>query len=262
MTGRFFAFVCVLVFALALVFFVVLTSVLGDRSGGKDREPIHQDLTTAFGSEDAKVVVVAYMPIAQECVASTVRTLRQLGGMYPEHLFIALVDMEAEGYPKNITFRGCPVSDTAGIRKLLGEAPKGEKEEKPKASADTASRSGSDVLKDAMAALDKEPAKTAEQLAAEDENRTPKSFCAVISINGDYHFSFSGDADGGKKDVIFSGPHGTLYTSEDLKRAVEDTIIRKYGALPKPRIPWVQVPDALEGRKPVPLRPPPGSPAP
>lgn len=251
-----------LVFVAALGCSVVFISILGVQSPDPNAphpEPAHTDLSTTFGSENAKVVAIAFIPVGQECVHATVQALRQLSGMYPEQLFVGLADMEAVSPAAGLTFRGHELSDTPAILKEIGESPPPDLDNVP--SAETMDEPPADdtdpdaALKGVFAELERNPPKTSEQMLAEERNAEPEGFCALISINGRSRFELPTGHPGEAREVYLSGPHGTLYTAEDIRAAVETTIERQYGTLPAPRMPWAGVQDVMAGREPVPLRP-------
>jgi len=214
-------------------------------------QPSTKDRSAALGSEGARVVVVAFIPVEQDCVAGTVKALRQLVAMYPEELFVALRDleaMEAGGQPhRNITFRGIDPANASELRKILGlpaMETDGQKD---------ASESGDHLTMENL--LDVMDAQEKDSSADTDDTTGIASYCASITINGE--MSYNEPAADGKeaRAVIFSGPHGNLYTAADLKAAVEAHLRKQYGDLPERRAQWADIPVDTVLSTPKPLYP-------
>lgn len=217
----------------------------------------HRDLTTTLGSEQAEVVVVAAIPVGQSCVAATVQALRQLVRMYPDELFVALIDMEAEfehGTPTPVTFRGIDPTDTARLRQMLGYEPEEDTdeagtEESPAEQAETPQAG------DLLAVLERKEREAAEDPGMNQDEPPaaegggppgPGLYCAIVTVNGDMEFEVPGDTDGEVRQMVLSGPHGILYTADDIKAVIETVIKERYGAIPEPREAWTPIAEEAE----------------
>lgn len=237
---------------------VILSVFLGTRQpqppSVSPKADAHCDQTTTLGSEQADVVVVAVIPLGQACVAPTVQALRQLVDMYPQELFVALVDMETEftrGFTAPVSFRGIDPTDTAELRRVLGYPPDEDApEDEEETGAPPAERAPPTPATDLLAAIEQKERESADDpgmgadetpVAELSSERRSALYCASIAVNGDTLFEVPGGAGEEARQVVLSGPHGTLYTAADVKAVVEATIGQRYGALPEPRQAWTPI---------------------
>lgn len=261
------AIIAVVIAVLAVVLLVVVWQSLSRApssasSPGRLSQPVagtpdadatwHRDMSTSFGSEDAKVVVAALIPVDQSCVAGTVKALRQLGAMYPKHLFVALLDLEATSVgdeePRNVTFRGVDASNTAAVRKVLGLPPLDADDKQ-----DAAESGDHLTMENLLDVIDAREKKSRD--GGDTDASGIASYCATITINGEMSFAVPSGAEGKTRDIVLSGPHGNLYTGTDLKAAVEFAIEKQYGALPEPSATWSEIEADAAFAAPKPLYP-------